>query len=477
MSAAFARYKSDPVAFASEVLGLTLWSHQKLALEAIRDNRRICWRAAHGVGKTQTVAVAIAWFVTTHEHAVVIVTAPSYRQVRGVVWRTLDSVRRCALVPLGGDFSEVPEHGWKFLDGRWVVGFSATDPDRFAGFHSPNLLAIVDEAAGVDTAIFEVLKGSLTGSSRLFMVGNPVRTSGEFYKAFQSESTLWHKLHTSGYDSPNLTGLESAIPGLVDLQWVDDMADDYGEESAVFAVRVRGEFPLQASDAVITLALVEEAKARWHELMRDGTKGFQLLGRLELGVDPARFGEDEFAIVVRRGPVMLMPITFRGADAVSGAQRVLNVVAEHKLKEERAVVRVDTTGYGGGVADILRKHRHLDVIDVTAGSTPSSDTYQLTRDELWFTMRDWLVTGGALPPDSKLEGELLAPTYSFTPRQKISVEKKDDTKKRLRRSPDRADAASLAVYSLNQSWHLFVKAMNRVATAPEYRNIQRWGTQ
>lgn len=440
-------YADDPVGFARDVLGLTLWSHQRRALEAIAKNRRTAWRSSHGVGKTQTVAVAIAWFVATHEDSLVIVTAPSHRQVRSVVWRTLASVLRRARQPLGGELYDSPEHGWRFPDGRAVYGFSAGDAERFAGFHAKNLLAIVDEASGVESEIFEALKGALTGESRLFLVGNPTRTSGEFFAAFNGKAALYHPLHTSALDVPNISGGEPAIPGLIDRAWLDEMAEDYGTESAIYAVRAMGEFPVQSADAVISLALVDAAKERWLEIMRDGGRTFVTLGPLEVGVDPARFGDDETVIVCRRGTVALPPVVMRGADVVSVARRVLEVVTEQRHGDERPTVRVDTVGVGGGVADLLRWNKTINVVDVNAGAGARSETYQRCRDELWFTLRDWLRSGGAIPADPKLEGELVAPTFSYSPAQKIVVEPKDETKKRIKRSPDRADALALAVYA------------------------------
>jgi hypothetical protein len=66
------------------------------------------------------------------------------------------------------------------------------------------------------------------------------------------------------------------------------------------------------------------------------------------------------------------------------------------------------------------------------------------RDELWFAGRSWLDEGGALPPDAELHGELTAARFTFDPRGRYAVESKDDMKKRLKRSPNKADAFNLA---------------------------------
>ncbi len=49
--------------------------------------------------------------------------------------------------------------------------------------------------------------------------------------------------------------------------------------------------------------------------------------------------------------------------------------------------------------------------------------------------------------DPRLEAELIAPHYGITPKGQMLVEKKAETKKRIGRSPDRADSALLAIYN------------------------------
>jgi hypothetical protein len=74
------------------------------------------------------------------------------------------------------------------------------------------------------------------------------------------------------------------------------------------------------------------------------------------------------------------------------------------------------------------------------------DDFPLLRDQLWFGLTDWLKEGGALPEDNKLSAELVAPKYRFDAQRRRKVESKDEIKKRLKRSPDRADAVALFVY-------------------------------
>lgn len=466
-------YADNPVGFAREVLGIDPWSRQIEVLDAVAQHNRVAVRSGQKVGKSTTMSALALWWVATRHRARVVFTAPSSRQVRQILWHELRRLHRGARIQLGGELFEMPERGLQFPDGREVVGFSTNEPERMAGISGPELMFLVDEASGVDEVIFEAVKGNLVGGGRLVLTGNPTRTSGTFFEAFGAKGALWHQLHISSLESPNVTG-EAAIPGLARAEDIAEMGADFGEESAAYSVRVLGNFPLQGDDVVITLALVDAARESWDAIMRDGGRTFQTLGALECGVDVARFGDDESVIVCRRGNVALPPITMRGADVMAVAQRVRQVVAEHSTANERAIVRVDTVGVGGGVADALRQDGSLTVVDVNASAAPTNATkFQRTREELWFTLRDWLKAGGALPPDRKLEGELVAPRFSYSPSGKLIVEPKDETKKRLRRSPDRADALALAVYAPPDDDQVYWKALEVLAKQVGGYNVWR----
>jgi hypothetical protein len=60
----------------------------------------------------------------------------------------------------------------------------------------------------------------------------------------------------------------------------------------------------------------------------------------------------------------------------------------------------------------------------------------------------------ALPPDDDLREELIAPRCSFTVRGML-LEPKDDIRKRIGRSPDRADAVVMALWGHSAATWLF----------------------
>ena len=86
---------------------------------------------------------------------------------------------------------------------RYAYGFSTNTEDRFQGFHSGNILVIVDEASGVDEFIYNAIDGVTTASnSKLLLIGNPHGYAGTFYDAFHKNRSQFHTVHISAFDLP-----------------------------------------------------------------------------------------------------------------------------------------------------------------------------------------------------------------------------------------------------------------------------------
>ncbi len=433
------------------MLGVEPWSAQVEVLEAVRDNARVAVRSGHKVGKSRTAAIIAWWFACTRPDARVILTSASGRQVREILWREVVTLWRGAKRPLGcPPPAERPDAGASWPDGRQIVGFTTDEPERMAGISGAALLFLVDEASGVPAAIFEAIEGNRAGGARLAMFSNPTRTSGVFYDAFHSLRHLWRCVRISSRDTPNVLAGEVLIPGLATAEWVQEKLEEWGEDSPVFQVRVEGNFPSQGSDTVIGLGLVEDAVTRWRDLGADGVAELakQLTDRLELGVDVARFGDDETVVVIGRGALVLEIAWTQGADTARACGFVTEVAKRHARERERPLAKVDPGG-NPGVADGLRDAGWIEVVECNFGRSPDAHVardFVDLRAQMYFAARDWLKAGGAVPPTPKLEADLVAPTYFFDAKTRIRVESKDDIRKRLRRSTDTGDALVLYCY-------------------------------
>lgn len=408
-------------------------------------------RTGQKTGKSTIAAALALWWALTRYRAQVLLTAPSGHQISDILWPELTRLYYGARLPLGGRLYVDPAHGWKLGQGRRVFAVTTDDAKKLQGVSGANQLIVIDEASGFDDRLQEALEGNMMGGGRMLAIGNPNEASGFFYRAFTSQREHWSCIHVSSEETPNAVEGRTVIPGLAERSVIEQRAREWGRDSALFAVRVRGEFPTQSSDTVIGVGLVEAAIKRW--------PGTEPTGALHLGVDVARFGDDWSIIQARRGlkayPIEPETEAVQGFDNVQVAGRVKRSITTRRVPGERVLVKIDGTGTGSGVVDVLRAWNdegelgeHVEIIDVNAASAATDEQFRLLRDQLWWGIREWLRDGGALPPDDARDAELTAPKYGCDPRGRIKVESKDELRKRLPsgRSPDRADALALSIY-------------------------------
>ena len=202
----------DPVIFASEVLGVKLWQKQCDVLRAVSCSRRVAVKSGNGLGKDFTAAVAILWYLHGHDPGIVLSTAPTFRQVRHVLWRQVRALHRRAPDVLGGQLLDTR---WELAQDRYALGLSANGADQFQGFHCENMFVVVDEAEGVAEPIYEAVEALMTSANpRLLLIGNPTTTYGAFHRAFHQESSIYHTITISALESPNVLAAKVIIPGL-----------------------------------------------------------------------------------------------------------------------------------------------------------------------------------------------------------------------------------------------------------------------
>src|SRR5271154_2720926 len=76
----------DPVEFTRAFLDHDIWSKQEGILRSVSTFRRTAVKACHASGKTFIAAAAVLWWLTRHQDAIAITTAPTWTQVERVLW-------------------------------------------------------------------------------------------------------------------------------------------------------------------------------------------------------------------------------------------------------------------------------------------------------------------------------------------------------------------------------------------------------
>jgi hypothetical protein len=433
------RLRSDPVWFARNILGIEPWSKQRQIMEAVRDHERVSVRSAHATGKTTTAATVALWWLAGGPGSIVVTTSATDRQVRKVIWREIARRFRGARHGVFAD-ATLSDLELVFAEDWYAIGLSTDAPENFAGWHGERMLVIVDEASGVGEDIFEAIEGVLAGGeSRLLLLGNPTKVGGQFFRSHRSERDQWFTIDISAFDTPAFTGETvsvDALKRLVNRAWVERQRARYGEGSAFYQVRVLGQFPDQGDDGIMGLSVIDAARGRELELVGQP---------LVVAVDCARYGDDETVIVTRHGPRIRVARAYVGRDLMHTVGEVCLVARElAKAGNWRPVIVVDDAGLGGGVTDRLRQLGEFRVVAFNGAGAARSAEYANRRAEAHFEFRD-LLPHLDLDTDGMLRDDLAAPRYRFDSKNRLLVESKDELKKRLGRSPDRGDAAVMAV--------------------------------
>lgn len=426
-AAVFAACHDSPSVFARRFLDLSPTKQQTEFLDAVaRPGARAAVRSGHGTGKSTALAVAALWFLSTRADALVPCTAPTAHQLQDVLWREIRRLVAGMPKPVKALFTVSQDRVTLAGSTGMIVARTARpeNPDALQGFHAAEILFVIDEAAGVGDAVFEVARGALsTPSARVAMAANPTRLSGYFYEAFHKNRDNWRGLCFSCLDSP-----------LVAPEYPAEMAREFGEDSDVYRVRVLGEFPRHGLNSLISADNVVRALNRTLGL------GAARYAPSILGVDPAWEGNDRSVIVHRKGVFAEVLTVLRRQDGVALAQ----LVAQHRTKlGGDTAIFVDQTGVGASVCDQLR-HIGVDHVRIAFNQTPANpERFQDKRVEMWWAVREWLQGDVALSPHDEWLADLTAPEYETNPRGKLVLESKAQMRKRGLASPDLGDALAL----------------------------------
>lgn len=469
-----ARYLADPRAWVRERLGEHLWSKQVQIAESVRDHRQTAVRSCHGVGKSFMASRLAAWWIDSHPPgtARVVTTAPTGPQVAAILWTEINGAAEKAEArghPLLGRINETE---WKI--GKKLIGLGRKPSDynknAFQGIHAKYVLVILDEACGIPQHFWTAAKAMATGEHcRILAIGNPDDPGSYFAEVCDTPD--WPTIEISAESSPNFTG--EPVPAelgaaLVSHAYVDEMAREYGEGSPVYLSKVRGQFPTDAKDGVVRVSRLRACcQARETQYTPE-----QLLP-VQLGVDVGA-GGDEAVIRERRGILVGREWRTRTRDS----ETLVDLVV-HAIQATGATsVKVDTIGVGWGVVGSLRRRRahgehdtQIVAVNVGEGST-KPERYTRLRSQIWWEVGRGLTEDLAwdfsrLEEDDRerLVAQLTAPKFALDAAGRIVVEKKDETKKRIGRSPDNADALLLAFFGGSGQGAAFLGAMKAKAAA------------
>lgn len=483
-------YKHDPVGFCRDILGTNPTSQQCEILEALtHPPHQVMVRSANNVGKSYLSALASIWFYCTRDPSIVILTAPTFRQVVGV---TFKEVRRLykgeGLFPRAPRIETNPFHV--------LTGFTATDESSFQGLRERSNLIVFEECTGISAEIWSSAAGILSGGESAWLaIHNPTDSASQAY--VEEQSGAWRIFSLSAFEHPNvlaeLSGVEPPIPSAVRLdrlsvnmkKWgmFTDDPDNEGVDllspstyradrlPAEMIERTMAHFPgrywtpttPEGDSRVLGRYPRQSAYSVFSEWMFDRAERVDpdqiLFHRTEtpvIGCDVARFGDDKTVLHVRIGRHSILHESHAKRDTAQTANRLkelcISFAREFNCNPKRIQVIIDDTGVGGGVTD---QKGDFNFVGVNYSERARDDErYDKVRSEVLFDLAERMRVGKVvihkLPKETRqqLRQQAVGITYKLDNLGRRVAEPKAKMKERIGRSPDDLDAMALAYYEL-----------------------------
>lgn len=451
-------YRYNPVAFCHEQLGAypDPWQCYCLSQLARDDVTSLYIRSGHGPGKTHLAALTATWAGCTWGRMRIPCTAPKESTLLKKLWPELYKILAHAS-PEVQALVEWRKTGMTFMGepGWEAIPETAREPEGLAGHHEERVLFIVEEASGLRDDFWPVIEGALTTEgSKLLAISNPTRISGGFARAFRVPSPGTHLVQVgweAGADTRKPRHARTAAGAHLvrwasdrpSSSWAEKQIQQYGWDSNIVRVRVRGEEPLAEDDTLVAPYLVWDAWGRMPD--RDSTE----LGLKVLSWDVAGAGRDRSVQSYRRGPLVL---SLKGVPQVNlhnAAQLILETCEGMPLLERPDHVNIDEIGIGRGPVDTLHaKGFGAQGVNVALPSRVK-DYANLRAQYYWELRKDFmdarLCLSKSIPEETvqQLADELAATKWFITAGGKIQIVPKDAIRQDIGRSPDLADTLML----------------------------------
>jgi hypothetical protein len=363
---------------------------------------------------------------------------------------------------------------WLFHEGT-VIGFGSRKEEYVDDLNDPkslfwkarqfvNLLPVEFRPFGWDAkkhAPFMTLKNPENGSAIVGESGDNIGRGNRTSIYFKDESAFYERAESidaalsqtsnckidvstpNGNGGPFYRKRHGGKVKVFTFHWRDDPRKGpewYAKQQetldpVVLAQEVDIDYNASTSDSFISGAFVEAAQ-------RIGPANVIPNGPWFIGVDAAHMGDDENVIHSRRGLLSLPQIIRKQIDG----PELAGIVEDHCGDLETSgsdigSIVIELDGPGVSCYDTLKRGRYASkVIGLHTGARLSDNRNYNVKAKLWREGLDYMKVGGcSMPVDPELKTQIAAVRYTYRDGL-LLMEPKKDHKKRLGRSPDRADA-------------------------------------
>lgn len=452
------KIQSDPLWFLTDILWSWYWEAQEKIIKSVFENQRTTAKSCHWIGKTYISARIILAFLFAYDDAVVVTTAPTFRQVENVLWKEIANAIRKSTVPLW----------WRLLktkyevDDKWfAIWLSSDKEDNFQGFHSTNLLVVVDEAWWVKEWTLKVLEALLTSKwTRLLYVWNPTSRTWWFFESFNL--SMFNKFSVSVFDTPNF--IDNNIKSLNDLKQYKpeellklpikypylvtpirayQRIEDWGEDTPFFKSRVLAQFPEEWDKALISVYYLEKAiqKEFWEEERKRRPRA------KAIWIDVARYWDDSTVLTAFDWFQMIDFVDYKWKDTMKTVWQAIAFFNRLWFNKWFDYFIVDDTWVWWGVTDRLIEQWY-NVIPVNNASSSPDEMFRDLKAYIFWQLRLAFIDEKIKIIDKwRYIKDLSSVEYDYMSWSgKLFIRSKKDMKKDWLNSPDFADSLALAFY-------------------------------
>lgn len=350
-----------------------------------------------------------------------IIIAQSYRALTLVLIREIKA--RCAEFGISFKHNKA-NNEIEFGNGSILYAFSAENPDAVLGLTEIDMLCI-DEAAYCNEEIYNNARDRQRGGKykpmvRLISSPNSTERVQNWFSALCKKYPECI-VHATALDNPFTSD-----------EFKNELKERYGEGTPMYRQQVLGEIlDIDVASQIIFRNQFPESRKGDYEPRY-------------FGYDASGLGNDtdQFVVIDRAG--MVDTDSRQVASTFEKADIVMKMFDRYKVKFGNADA---TGGYSQGVLDLVQaKGYDLNGVNF-AQKAYQDDLYPNARTEMYLGLAKAVKDGFWVDDDVK--EEMLAQTVFINNKGQQQLVPKEDVKKILGHSPDKADAVALAVYAMN----------------------------
>lgn len=416
---------------------------------------RVAIKTITQYGKSEVASMALL-HVCCERREKVLVIAPSEKQARIIFNKIIDHIFDHPFITgmvdykTTGNIESLKQERSKsritFKTGSEIMLLTADagnlqrEAKNLMGFGAT--LILVDESSLIPDSMFTKILRMVGGvrQGKIIQLGNPFE-SNHFGKAFDDPNyraisvdwrvALKEKRVTQQF-------LDEARMNMTELDWLIFYETQFPEGGA--------------EDALIPRSWIQLA------INQAGCEG----EFVQTGLDVARFGRDKTVYALRKGGVLALLEQTEKMDTMEVTGWTIG-----KFERDKPDVHcTDVVGLGAGVHDRLeeiqgeeeRVWTDCELLPINVGESPTTkvakDKFHNLRAQMYWNLRIWFKPDEksghsdiCIPNDPELIKQLEEVRYKYSSERKIKIEPKDEMKKRLGNSPDKADAVALAFWN------------------------------